>query len=244
MRVSRIAFIGLLVAGAFQPLAAQQSYSSSSTPTSSTGWGSSAAGGSVIGQSFTASGNTLNAFGFYAASNWSGNGMFQAFLFGMSGSSLTGSALYTSSALNYTSITTGWFDFFTGGLGLTSGNVYMAILAPVSVTSGSTVMDLGIEAGDVYAGAGGAFSWTSLPATEAGLVGASWLGLNVFQGMDDFALRLDYASAETQPFGPEVDPFDENFPTTTTPEPASLALVATGLIGLVGAGRVRRKRKI
>jgi len=243
MRFSRFAVIGLLVAGAFQPLAAQQDYSSSTTPTSSTGWSSSAAGGSVIGQSFTASGNTLNAFGFYAASNWTGNGMFQAFLFGMSGSSLTGSALYTSSALNYTSISTGWFDFFTGGLGLTAGNVYMAILAPVSVTSGSTVMDLGIEAGDVYAGSGGAFSWSTLPATEAGLVGGSWLNLNVFQGMDDFALRLDYEPAGPQQLTPLGDPGLDDFPTTTTPEPASMALVATGLIGLVGAGRVRRKRQ-
>ena len=244
MRITRFAFIGLLVAGAYQPIAAQQDYSSSTAPVASTGWPSNPAGGSVVGQSFTASGTTLNAFGFYAASNWTGNGMFQAFLFGMSGSSLTGSALYTSSALNYTSITTGWFDFFTGGLGLTAGNVYMAILAPISVTSGSTVMDLGIEAGDVYAGGGGAFSWTNLPATEAGLVGASWLGLNVFKGMDDFALRLDYAAAGPQTFGPQNDPLDDDFPTTTTPEPASVALVATGLIGLMGAGRVRRKRQV
>lgn len=238
MRVSRMVLLGLLAVAASGPLAAQQSYSGSSTPTSSTGWSSSAAGGSVIGQSFTASGSTLNAFGFYAASNWTGNGMFQAFLFGMSGSSLTGSALYTSSALNYSAITTGWFDFFTGGLGLSAGNVYMAILAPVSVNSGSTVMDLGIEAGDVYAGSGGAFSWTSLPATEQGLVGASWLGLNVFRGMDDFALRLDYAAASPQ----QLVPLNEDFPTTTTPEPASVVLMATGLIGLMGAGRMRRKR--
>src|SRR5262245_53900875 len=145
MRITRFAIIGLLATAAVTPLAAQQNYSSSTTPTTSNGFGAWPGGGWIVGQSFTATGSGLSAFGFYAASNWSGTGTLQAFLFAMSGSSLTGSALYASSVMNYTSVTTGWLDFFTGGTSLSAGSVYMALLAPVSVSGGLAVMDVGTE---------------------------------------------------------------------------------------------------
>jgi len=231
---------GLLAVAVSAPLAAQQDYASTNTPTTSNGFGAFPGNGYVVGQSFTATGSSLASFGFYAASNWSGNATFQAFLFGMSGSSLVGSPVYASSVMNYTSISTGWFDFFTGGVGLSSGSVYMALLAPVSVSSGMAVMDLGTESGNPYTGEA-AYTWAGLPLNPADLTTASWTTLAALTQVTghDLALRVGY-DIQT---GPEVDPFDNDPTTTTTPEPASVILMATGLIGLVGAGRVRRKRQ-
>ncbi len=235
MRLTRLVIIGLLTAGAMHPLAAQQSYYGSTTPTSSAGSGAFPGQGWVVGQSFTAAGSTLSEFGFYAASNWSGNATFQALLYKLSGSAVVGSALYSSPLLSYTSVTTGWLDFLTGGTSLTTGDVYIALLAPVSVTGGIAVMDVGTEAGDAYAGGAGAYSWATLPLTDAALHSASWNPLGSLTGKPghDFALRVDY-----QWQGDVLTEF-----VVTTPEPGSIALVATGLIALVGAGHLRRKRQ-
>lgn len=245
MRVARIALAAVLVAGTVTSLEAQQDYASSTTPTSSNGFGAFPGSGWVVGQSFTASGGVLNAFGFYAASNWTGNATFQAFLYGMSGSSVIGSALYSSAVMSYGSITTGWFDFFTGGVSLSPGSVYMAILAPVTVTSGMAVMDLGTEAGDAYAGAAATYTWASLPVTDPALQAASWNTLGALTGTagQDFALRLDWAvegSGEEEILQPQGDPFDNM---VAAPEPATMALLATGLVGLMGAGHLRRRRR-
>jgi hypothetical protein len=242
MRVTRLVTIGLLVVGAMQPLAAQQDYSSSTTPTTSAGSGASPGQGWVVGQSFTATGSTLAAFGFYAASNWSGSATFQAFLFEMSGSALVGSALYSSPLLSYTSITTGWFDFLLGGTGLTPGGVYMALLAPVAVSGDLAVMDLGTESGDAYAGGAGAYTWGTLPFTESALHAASWNALGSLTGKPghDFALRLDYTADD--PWN-TAGLTDLSVPITINPEPGSIALLATGLLGLVGASRLLRKRR-
>jgi hypothetical protein len=240
MRVLPVAIIGLLAVGAMQPLAAQQDYSSSTTPTTSNGFGALPGEGWVVGQSFTATGSTLSAFGFYAASNWSGNATFQAFLFEMSGSSVVGSALYSSSVMSYTSITTGWLDFFTSGTALAPGAVYLALLAPVSVSGGLAVMDLGTEASDAYAGAA-AYTWGTLPLTESALQSGSWSALGSLTGIpgQDFALRLDYTADDPGDTGALADPSD--LAITSTPEPVSMALVATGLIGLIGAQCLRRR---
>src|SRR5258706_16436073 len=93
MRVPPLVVITLLAVGALHPLAAQQNYYSSTAPTTSAGSGAFPGQGWVVGQSFTAAGSTLSEFGFYAASNWSGNAIFQALLFGMSGSAGFGGAL-------------------------------------------------------------------------------------------------------------------------------------------------------
>ncbi|MFN2325380.1 MAG: PEP-CTERM sorting domain-containing protein [Gemmatimonadales bacterium] len=233
MRVTRFAVLGLLAVGAVQPLAAQQDYDSPDTPSSSMGAGANTEGGWVLGQAFAATGSTLNAFGFYAASHWSGDATFQAFLYGMSGNAVIGTALFSSAPMAYSSITTGWFDFFTGGVGLTPGQVYMAILAPASVASGSAIMDVGTTLGDAYPGVAGAGMWATGTLSDAQLQGGAWN-----QYAADFALRVDYADEEfTQLL--VVD----DLPTTTTPEPASMALVATGLVGLALASRKRRKQQ-
>jgi hypothetical protein len=159
-------------------------------------------------------------------------------LFGMSGSTVVGSALFSSPLLSYTSVTTGWLDFLTGGVSLTPGNVYMALLAPVSVSGGLAVMDVGTESGDAYAGGAGSYTWGTLPVTEGALHGATWNSLGNLTGKPghDFALRLEYGDADGWQ-GVVADAI------TITPEPSSIALVATGLITLVAAGRWSRKRR-
>jgi hypothetical protein len=238
MRATRFAVIGLLAVAALKPLSAQQNYSSSTAPTTSAGSGAWPGLGYVVGQSFTASGSSLYEFGFYAASNWSGNATFQALLFAMSGPAVVGSALYSSPLLSYTSVTTGWLDFLTGSVSLTPGNVYMALLAPVSVTGGLAVMDVGTESGDAYPGGSGGYTYGGLPFTESALHGATWTSLGSLTGKpgQDFALRLQYGEGG----GWQAAELDE---LVVTPEPSSIALVATGLLALVGAARWSRKRK-
>lgn len=236
MRRKQLAVIALLALAAMRPLNAQQNYSSSVAPTTSAGSGAWPGVGYVVGQSFTASGSSLYEFGFYAASNWSGTATFQALIYAMSGPSLVGSALYSSPLLSYSSVTTGWLDFLTGGISLTSGNVYMALLAPVSVSGGLAVMDVGTESGDAYAGGAGGYTYGALPFTDGAFHSATWTSLGSLTGKpgQDFALRLEYRGGDGQ--GNLTD-------LAVTPEPSSIALVATGLFALMGTARWSRKRK-
>ena len=240
MRVSRLALASLLTLGAM-PLSAQQSYSASTPPTISYGFGAFPGSGYLVAQTFTSTGGTLNAFGFYAQSIWSGNATLQAFLFEMSGASVVGGALYTSAPQTYPSVTTGWLDFAVGNVGLTAGSLYIAILAPHTVTSGMAVMDVGAEVGNAYAGGAGLYAWGASPADAASLQALTWSTLGNLTGRpgQDFALRLGYEPEE------EIENLFETLdaPVTTTPEPGSFVLLGTGLVGLLGVRRLVRGRK-
>jgi hypothetical protein len=107
----------------------------------------------------------------------------------MSGSSIVGSALFTSGAMSYTSIMTGWLDFAVGSVSLNSSAVYMAILAPYSVSSGMAVMDVGTELGDAYAGGHAVYTSGVSPATDARCRALAGTGGSRQTGQD-FALRL------------------------------------------------------
>ena len=191
-----------------------------------------------LGQSFTVpSGTTftqLNEFDFWLRDNTiTGTTPFYAYLFGWDPATRMtgGSYLFRSTAQTYTGAATPTeFSFVTGGLNLTAGQSYLAVLssvelpdAPVSLRPGATQTTSWPN--DTYAG-GSSFVRNG-PVGLATLTGGAW-SLAGGTGTD-LAFRATFAA----PTGgtPAV-----------IPEPSSMALLATGVLGVVAIARRRRTR--
>ncbi len=125
----------------------------------------------------------------------------------------TGSALFSSGALNGTNAPT-----FNGlNLALTPGTTYIALLTTQNVVSdGFQNGLLNHNSANVYAG-GQAFQQSSSSATGANFTNSAWSAVN---GNTDFQFNATFTSA--------------------TPEPSTFALA---LVGLAGAALGLRRRR-
>lgn len=186
-----------------------------------------------LGQSFTvpAAGPTqLDAFQFWLRDNLlTGTTPYYAYVFGWDPATRQtgGSYLFRSSAQEYTGAATPTpFSFVTGGLNLTAGQTYIAVLSSVEFPGAPTGLRPGITQttswpNDTYAGGSSYVRFG--PAGLSTLTGGAW-SLAGGTGTD-LAFRATLSAAAT----PAV-----------IPEPATTALLATGLVGLVALARRRR----
>ncbi|GLC26579.1 PEP-CTERM sorting domain-containing protein [Roseisolibacter agri] len=191
-----------------------------------------------LGQSFTVpSGTTftqLNEFDFWLRDNTiTGTTPFYAYLFGWDPATRMtgGSYLFRSTAQSYTGAATPTeFSFVTGGINLTAGQTYLAVLSSVEFPDAPVVLRPGATQttswpNDTYAG-GSSFVRNG-PSGLATLTGGPW-SLAGGTGTD-LAFRATFAA----PGGGG---------TSTVPEPSSAALLAAGLLGVVAVARRRRTR--
>ena len=175
--------------------------------------------------------NYLQSFTFYLASQLNGNQLFlQASVYQFSGDQLTGPALFAS-ALFAGSGNTGGNDTFTFGNTTTSPlnlflapNVTYAIVLSALNGNGSTpdgsTVQANLAAGDTYAD--GALFY-SMVASQADLSAPG--AFSSLDGTTDVAFDATFTAA----------------PIVSTPEPATLMLVATGLAGMGGVVSRRRR---
>ncbi|HEV3120615.1 MAG TPA: hypothetical protein VGY53_01865 [Isosphaeraceae bacterium] len=148
---------------------------------------------------------------------------FQAYVYAWNGTSITGSALFTSAAQSIapSGSTFSLFTVGTGGVALTPGNSYVAFFSTIGFTgpSGSGSMQLAPAAS--YPA--GNFEYNN-SATFAGLLANSppW---NQFGNFGNLAFRLVFTSGQGG----------------LTPEPSSFALASIG--GVMSLGWWLRRRR-
>lgn len=209
---------------------AQQLVTTSDPPSGAFYFGTDAFTHYAAGQTFVSLGNQLLSFGFYAFGPWTVLGSFQAQIFAWNGSAVTGSALYASSP--FAPVTSsGWIDFSAGGVGLNSGSSYLALISMATNTTPAgcpnCYWNLGRDLQNPYAGGHDVFTtFLTSPPSLSDVQTAVWNTLTqAAPGNDqDFAFRATF--------------------TTVTPEPGSIVLLATGLVGIGLVMRRRRRRAL
>lgn len=178
-----------------------------------------------FGQSFTApaGASTLQQFSFWIASGGSDlMTSYEAFVMQWNGSAPFGEVLYSSGPLD-TPICCPLMrvDFDTGDLAVTPGSEYIAFLLRTSGNITYSRVRLGGEWFDSYAGGAALFAHSCGDDESTFLETCSWNESGVADIDTEFVAT--FASV------------------ATVPEPNELALVMTGVIGLIGLQRGRRR---
>lgn len=178
----------------------------------------------TYGQTFTVPTNgdgQLNAFSFWL--NPTAGMNVRAYVYAWDQATLraTGSALFESAITAAPSAGAGHqqFTMSTGGLSLGGGNMYVAFLTTSGIAgTGSTTWEY--SQGDTYAGGQFVYHYDGDAWTTAG-----WTPNHMGAGRD-VRFEMQFSAGQV----------------SAVPEPATVALSATGLLALGGIGALRRRR--
>lgn len=180
-----------------------------------------------VGQTFLAGGSYMNSFSFWfgsSAQNWLGGSGLSGvalipYIMAWDGDNVVGNPLFQGTTTVVSGLTEFQrFDFSTGDLALSPNTTYIAFVQ--AVNDGVHTGNVGVGFSDV-SGTGAVAN--NLQGSPADPLTQPW-------DITDAGLSVTFAASFS------------NTPVTATPEPATLMLVATGVAGLAGSARFRRKR--